>query len=56
MVLPDDLPAPVDDGAAAHLRGMALPKLSLPATDSAFVAAASLPGRTVISPAACARR
>ena len=31
-VLPDDLPVPVDDGAADHLEGAELPALSLPAT------------------------
>ncbi|GAA4665343.1 redoxin family protein [Streptomyces chumphonensis] len=31
--LPADLPAPVDDGAAAHLPGRALPALSFTATD-----------------------
>ena len=31
-VLPDDLPEPVDDGAADHLEGAALPSLSLPST------------------------
>jgi peroxiredoxin len=30
--LPPDLPVPVDDGAADHLRGLALPRLTLPAT------------------------
>jgi len=30
--LPADLPAPEDDGAAAHLPGAALPSVSLPAT------------------------
>lgn len=30
---PDDLPVPVDDGAANHLVGMTLPSLSLLATD-----------------------
>lgn len=30
--LPPDLPLPEDDGAADHLVGMALPRLSLPAT------------------------
>ena len=29
---PDNLPVPIDDGAANHLIGMALPKLLLPAT------------------------
>jgi peroxiredoxin len=31
-VLPPDLPVPVDDGAADHLEGSALPPLALPAT------------------------
>ena len=31
-VLPDDLPVPVDDGAADHLEGAEIPLLSLPAT------------------------
>ena len=31
--LPDDLPVPVDDGAADHLRGMRLPDVALTATD-----------------------
>src|SRR6478609_8783701 len=31
-VLPDDLPVPVDDGAADHLEGAEIPALSLPAT------------------------
>jgi peroxiredoxin len=30
--LPDDLPAPVDDGAADHLPGSQVPSLALPAT------------------------
>jgi peroxiredoxin len=30
--LPPDLPVPEDDGAADHLTGMALPRLSLPST------------------------
>jgi peroxiredoxin len=32
--LPDDLPAPVDDGAADHLPGMRVPPIALPATDN----------------------
>jgi len=32
-VLPDDLPIPIDDGAAAHLTGIAMPELALPSTD-----------------------
>ncbi len=35
--LPTGLPAPVDDGAARHLPGRALPPLELPATDGATV-------------------
>jgi peroxiredoxin len=31
-ILPADLPAPIDDGAARHLAGMELPSLSLPST------------------------
>lgn len=46
--LPDDLPVPQDDGACAHLPGMALPQISLPATDSASIILAALPGRTVV--------
>ena len=47
-VLPDDLPAPQDDGAARHLTGMKLPAIALPATDGAQVDLARLPGRTVV--------
>lgn len=32
QTLPDDLPAPADDGAASHLRGSKVPPLELPAT------------------------
>jgi peroxiredoxin len=32
QLLPSDLPEPVDDGAAEHLEGAALPSLSLPST------------------------
>ena len=35
--LPADLPAPVDDGAADHLRGAVVPSLALPATSGARV-------------------
>jgi peroxiredoxin len=35
--LPQDLPVPEDDGAAAHLPGRALPDLALPATDGRAV-------------------
>jgi peroxiredoxin len=36
-VLPPDLPVPVDDGAADHLRGAALPALALPSTSGGEV-------------------
>ena len=42
------IPPPSDDGAAAHLEGMALPSLSLAATDGTSVTLAALPGRTVV--------
>ncbi|TME67448.1 MAG: peroxiredoxin [Chloroflexi bacterium] len=48
MVLPADLPAPVDDGAAEHLRGSRVPEVDLPATDGRHVNLARLPGRTVL--------
>ncbi|MDP9344092.1 MAG: peroxiredoxin [Actinomycetota bacterium] len=32
-VLPPDLPAPADDGAASHLVGLPLPDVALPSTD-----------------------
>ena len=46
--LPNDLPAPIDDGAAAHLEGMRLPELLLPTTDGTVVPLASLMDRFVI--------
>jgi len=48
MQFPDDLPVPEDDGAAAHLSGMAFPDISLPATDGSNIALAALSGRTVV--------
>ena len=47
-VLPDDLPAPQDDGAARHLTNAKLPDIALPATDGAQVNLAGLKGRTVV--------
>ena len=47
-VLPDDLPAPQDDGAARHLTGAKLPDIALPATDGTQVDLAGLQGRTVV--------
>jgi peroxiredoxin len=42
------IPAPVDDGAAAHLQGMTIPPVSLVATNDTTVTLAALPGRTVV--------
>jgi peroxiredoxin len=46
--LPPDLPVPVDDGAAAHLAGMRLPHVTLPATDEGAVDLAAVPGLVVV--------
>lgn len=46
--LPDDLPVPEDDGAADHLKGLALPDISLPATNGADVSLGALNGTTVL--------
>jgi peroxiredoxin len=46
--LPSDLPVPLDDGAAAHLKGMRLVKISLPSTEGATVDLSSLTGLYVI--------
>src|SRR5690606_35897418 len=46
--LPDDLPIPANDGAAAHLPGMVLPDLALPDTDGKTVRPARLRGRHAI--------
>jgi peroxiredoxin len=42
------IPAPSDDGAAAHLAGKAIPPVSLVATDDSSVTLSALPGRTVV--------
>jgi peroxiredoxin len=42
------IPAPADDGAAAHLNGMKIPPVSLRATDDTMVTLSALPGRTVV--------
>jgi peroxiredoxin len=46
--LPDDLPAPEDDGAADHLAGTSLPSIALPATDATEVDLAQLDGLSVV--------
>jgi peroxiredoxin len=47
-VLPPDLPVPEDDGAAAHLPGLSLPSLALPATSGEAVDLSVLPGLVVV--------
>jgi peroxiredoxin/catechol 2,3-dioxygenase-like lactoylglutathione lyase family enzyme len=47
-ILPANIPAPQDDGAARHLPGMALPDLPLPATRNGAFNLSTLAGRTVL--------
>jgi peroxiredoxin len=47
-VLPAELPAPQDDGAARHLAGMQLPSLALAATAGSRIDLSKLSGRTVV--------
>ena len=47
-VLPAGIPAPQDDGATLHLRGLTLPSVLLPATDGSVVDLSALTGRTVV--------
>jgi peroxiredoxin len=47
-VLPDDLPEPVNDGAADHLVGSRVPAVPLRATAGGTVDIAALKGRTVV--------
>src|SRR5260370_32202294 len=42
------IPAPTDDGAAAHLVGMTMPPIGLVATDDSSVTLSALSGRTVV--------
>jgi peroxiredoxin len=42
--LPADLPVPVDDGAAAHLTGTAMPAIALPSTSDGPVRVDQVPG------------
>jgi len=42
------IPAPTDDGAAAHLTGMTIPAISLIATDDTSVTLSALKGRTIV--------
>jgi peroxiredoxin len=47
-LLPADLPAPNDDGAARHLAGSKLPAVTLTATDGSQVDLSKLAGRVVV--------
>jgi peroxiredoxin len=42
------IPAPEDDGAAAHLAGRTIPPVTLAATDGTSVTLSELPGRLVV--------
>lgn len=42
------LPPPVDDGAARHLVGTAVPDIALPATEGSVISLSGLPGITVV--------
>ena len=46
--LPDDLPVPVDDGAADHLETMRLPAIALPATNGELIDFNQFAGLVVI--------
>ncbi|WP_321340574.1 peroxiredoxin [Breoghania sp.] len=45
---PKGLPVPMDDGAAAHLAGKALPSLALPSTAGGTVDLSAIRGRVVV--------
>jgi len=47
-ILPPNIPAPQDDGAADHLTGTTLPDLALPATSGGPVNLSKLAGRIVL--------
>ena len=46
--LPNDLPAPIDDGATDHLRGMRVPRVPLLATNGDMIDLAAIGGTVVI--------
>jgi peroxiredoxin len=48
LELPRNLPAPTDDGACDHLRGVRVPSVSLDSTAGGAVDLSSLNGRTVV--------
>jgi peroxiredoxin len=48
QMLPDDLPVPEDDGAAAHLTGAHVPHLALPSTTGAHINLGAIAGVAVV--------
>jgi peroxiredoxin (alkyl hydroperoxide reductase subunit C) len=48
MTLPENLPVPEDDGAAAHLLGSQVASVALAATDGSSVDLSAVHGRTVL--------
>ena len=46
--LPDNLPVPLDDGAADHLWGLTLPKISLQSTQGKLIPIGDIAGRVVL--------
>ncbi len=48
LILPDNLPAPQDDGAARHLQGARFPDVVLAATNGSAVNLSKLAGRNVV--------
>jgi peroxiredoxin len=46
--LPEELPAPTDDGASDHLPGMRLPSIALASTAGKPVDLSTVPGKTVV--------
>lgn len=48
MTLPAGLPVPVDDGACAHLKGLAVPPMVLPSSDGRHIDLAALPPRRTV--------
>jgi peroxiredoxin len=47
-VLPDNLPVPQDDGAAAHLVGMRVPHIALPSTTGEAIDLGAVTGTAVV--------
>lgn len=46
--LPDNLPVPLDDGAADHLKGLMLPKISLQSTKGKLITIGDIRRRVVV--------